>query len=130
MSFKYHQWLHSAQIGGQTNQIPFTACTIQSAKTELPKTQHPFHPAIDRFRDPCPLPITGPAIGSRQLFGHSAGGWIILRIKRLEDCIDCNICIPLYPVAYIHDTRSEGIVEGSGGYTKIRVLQTWAAQTR
>ena len=45
---------------------------------------------------------------------------------RLEDCIDCNLCVPLCPVACIHDARSAGIVEGSGGCTRIRGLQAWA----
>ncbi len=44
----------------------------------------------------------------------------------LEDCIDCGRCVPLCPVACIHDARSEGIVERSGGYTRIRELQAWA----
>jgi NAD-dependent dihydropyrimidine dehydrogenase PreA subunit len=33
---------------------------------------------------------------------------------RLEDCIDCGFCVPLCPVACIHDARKEGIVEGEG----------------
>ena len=45
---------------------------------------------------------------------------------RLEDCIDCGICVPLCPVACIHDARTEGIREGSGAYAKIRELQAWA----
>lgn len=45
---------------------------------------------------------------------------------RLDDCIDCGICIPLCPVDCIHDARSEGVVEGEGGYAKIRELQAWA----
>jgi len=44
----------------------------------------------------------------------------------LEECIDCARCVPLCPVDCIHDARSEGIVEGSGGYTRIRELQAWA----
>ncbi len=47
---------------------------------------------------------------------------------RLEDCIDCGFCAPLCPVACIHDARTEGIVEGEGGYTKIRELQAWATR--
>jgi hypothetical protein len=30
------------------------------------------------------------------------------------------------PVDCIHDARQEGVVEGSGGYTKIKELQAWA----
>jgi len=45
---------------------------------------------------------------------------------RLEDCIDCGICVPLCPVACIHDARAEGITEGKGAYVKIRELQAWA----
>ena len=44
----------------------------------------------------------------------------------LEDCIDCGICLPLSPVACIHDARVEGQVEGAGAYAKIRELQAWA----
>ncbi|HVP31558.1 MAG TPA: 4Fe-4S binding protein [Myxococcota bacterium] len=44
----------------------------------------------------------------------------------LDECIDCGICVPLCPVACIHDARADGIVEGSGGYTRIRELQAWA----
>ena len=46
----------------------------------------------------------------------------------LDDCIDCGKCVPLCPVASIHDARSEGVVEGSGGYTRIRELQAWARE--
>ena len=42
-------------------------------------------------------------------------------------CIDCGLCVPLCPVACIHDARSDGVTEGSGGYTRIRDLQAWAA---
>ncbi len=45
---------------------------------------------------------------------------------RIEDCIDCAICVPLCPVDCIHDGRAEGVVEGAGGYTKIKALQAWA----
>jgi formate hydrogenlyase subunit 6/NADH:ubiquinone oxidoreductase subunit I len=44
----------------------------------------------------------------------------------LDECIDCGICVPLCPVACIHDARAEGLVEGAGGYTRIRELQAWA----
>jgi formate hydrogenlyase subunit 6/NADH:ubiquinone oxidoreductase subunit I len=47
---------------------------------------------------------------------------------RLEDCIDCGICVPLCPVACIHDARTDGITEGKGAYAKIRELQAWAEQ--
>lgn len=45
---------------------------------------------------------------------------------RIEDCIDCGLCVPLCPVLCIHDARSEGQVEGQGGYARIRELQAWA----
>ena len=44
----------------------------------------------------------------------------------IEECIDCGFCAPLCPVACIHDAREEGVVSGSGGYTRIRELQAWA----
>ena len=44
----------------------------------------------------------------------------------VEDCIDCGFCVPMCPVDCIHDARQEGVVEGSGGYTKIKELQAWA----
>ena len=44
----------------------------------------------------------------------------------LEECIDCGFCVPLCPVDCIHDARTQGVVEGSGGYTKIKELQAWA----
>ncbi len=44
----------------------------------------------------------------------------------LEECIDCGFCVPLCPVDCIHDARAEGIVEGAGGYLRIRELQAWA----
>ncbi|MCC7410569.1 MAG: 4Fe-4S binding protein [Gammaproteobacteria bacterium] len=47
-------------------------------------------------------------------------------IIRLDDCIDCAFCIPMCPIACIHDARAEGVVEGSGGYSRIRELQAWA----
>lgn len=43
-----------------------------------------------------------------------------------DDCINCGICVPLCPVNCIHDARQEGVVEGDGGYTRIRELQDWA----
>lgn len=45
----------------------------------------------------------------------------------LEQCIDCGLCAPLCPVACIHDERTDGVTEGSGGYTRIQELQAWAA---
>jgi formate hydrogenlyase subunit 6/NADH:ubiquinone oxidoreductase subunit I len=48
----------------------------------------------------------------------------------LDDCIDCGKCVPLCPVACIHDARAEGVVAGSGGYTRIRALQAWARERR
>lgn len=44
----------------------------------------------------------------------------------LDECIDCGICVPLCPVACIHDARAEGMVDAAGGYTRIRELQAWA----
>jgi len=44
----------------------------------------------------------------------------------LEDCIDCGLCVPVCPVDCIHDARSEGVVAGKGGYTRIKELQAWA----
>ena len=41
-------------------------------------------------------------------------------------CINCGVCPPLCPVMCIHDARSEGIVEGDGGYRAIAALQDWA----
>ena len=46
----------------------------------------------------------------------------------LTECIDCAKCVPLCPVDCIHDARAEGIVEGSGGCTRIRELQAWAGE--
>lgn len=47
-----------------------------------------------------------------------------------EECINCGKCVPLCPVDCIHDARSEGVVEGEGGYTKIRSLHEWAARSQ
>lgn len=44
----------------------------------------------------------------------------------LEDCIDCGFCVPVCPVDCIHDARKEGVVEGEGGYMRIKELQAWA----
>jgi electron transport complex protein RnfB len=44
----------------------------------------------------------------------------------VTDCIDCALCVPLCPVACIHDARDVGIVDGSGGYMQIQKLQEWA----
>lgn len=46
----------------------------------------------------------------------------------LDECIDCGLCPALCPVDCIHDARTEGIVEGSGGYKRIVELQAWAAK--
>lgn len=46
---------------------------------------------------------------------------------KIEECIDCGLCVPMCPVDCIHDARAEGITEGQGGYLKIRELQAWAA---
>jgi NAD-dependent dihydropyrimidine dehydrogenase PreA subunit len=56
-----------------------------------------------------------------------------------ETCIGCGACdhacpgkvdaiyaVEMCPVDCIHDARQEGVVEGSGGYTKIKELQAWA----
>ncbi|MGE3774222.1 MAG: NADH-quinone oxidoreductase subunit I [Gammaproteobacteria bacterium] len=43
-----------------------------------------------------------------------------------DECINCGICVPLCPVKCIHDARTEGVVEGEGGYTRILELQAWA----
>jgi formate hydrogenlyase subunit 6/NADH:ubiquinone oxidoreductase subunit I len=48
----------------------------------------------------------------------------------IEACIDCGFCVPLCPVDCIHDARAEGVVEGSGGYTRIKELQAWAEGRR
>lgn len=47
-----------------------------------------------------------------------------------DECINCGKCVPLCPVDCIHDAREEGVVEGVGGYTKIRDLRDWAARKR
>lgn len=56
-----------------------------------------------------------------------AGDFLGRFVIEIEACIDCGICVPLCPVACIHDARSEGIVGGAGGYTRIRELQAWAS---
>ena len=45
-----------------------------------------------------------------------------------EPCIGTkdSACVNVCPVDCIHDARAEGIVEGSGGYTRIKELQAWA----
>lgn len=45
----------------------------------------------------------------------------------LEECIDCGFCVPLCPVDCIHDARVQGLVEGAGGYIRIKELQAWAS---
>ena len=45
---------------------------------------------------------------------------------KIEECIDCDLCVPKCPVNCIHDARKEGLVEGSGGYMRLRELQAWA----
>ncbi len=49
-----------------------------------------------------------------------------------QPCIDTldQSCVDVCPVDCIHDARTEGIVEGSGGYTKIKELQSWAKARR
>ncbi len=45
---------------------------------------------------------------------------------KVDECINCTLCVPLCPVNCIHDARNEGVVEGAGGYTRINELQAWA----
>jgi len=44
---------------------------------------------------------------------------------RVEECIDCGICVPLCPVACIHDARRDGIVAAGGVDAKIREMKAW-----
>ena len=44
----------------------------------------------------------------------------------VEECIDCDLCVPLCPVDCIHDARNEGIASKDGDLEQIKKLQSWA----
>ena len=71
----------------------------------------------------CDHACPGKVDAIEQVEGDFLGRFVI----RVEDCIDCGFCEPLCPVGSIHDARKAGIVDGEGGYAKIRELQAWAS---
>ena len=44
----------------------------------------------------------------------------------VEECIDCDLCVPLCPVDCIHDARNEGLASKDGDLEQIKKLQSWA----
>ncbi len=44
----------------------------------------------------------------------------------IEECIDCDLCVPLCPVDCIHDARNEGLASKDGDLEQIKKLQSWA----
>ncbi len=63
-------------------------------------------------------PLVSPNSGRETRSNSSKATFLGRYAIVLDECIDRGFCFRLCPVACIQDARTQGIVEGAGGYTR------------